>query len=213
MSQLKQLQHQVSELFNSTIEPTAIADLGIKLQLLQMLDEQDYSPSQVEAIWANMPYWAFLWSSGRALANYVLSNPHLVKNKVIADFGAGSGVVALSALKAGAKKAWVIDIDDRALMACDENARLNNLNVHGARSLDEIGVVDLILVGDVLYDPRNHNLASILFTPDKSVIWAESQAQTKLGQYMPTASIASETFPNIGGFDEHKQIHIYHHGL
>jgi predicted nicotinamide N-methyase len=213
MTSLKQLQDQVYRLFNSTIEPTRIDELDMCLQLLKVPNEQNFSPAQVDAIWSNMPYWAFAWSSGRALASYVQSNPNLVKDKVIADFGAGSGIVALAALKAGAKQAWVIDLDGGALIACNENAKLNNLSVQGVHSLDEIGAVDLILVGDVLYDPRNHGLAKLLFTQEKSVIWAESQAQTKLSQYGPVASIASETIPNIGGFDEHKQIHIYHHGL
>lgn len=213
MTNIDALKQQIKTLFNSEITQQLIADVELNLWLMEPPKDQDFSPAQIEAIWSNMPYWAFVWSSGRALANYVLANPHLVKNKVIADFGAGSGVVALAALKAGAKQAWVVDIDQAALWACQENATINNQNVLTAKSLDEIEAIDLILVGDVLYDPRNHGLASILFTQDTSVIWAESQAQTKLSQYGPVASLDSETVPNIGGFDEHKQIHIYHHGL
>ena len=213
MTPLNQLQDQIALLFNSSIEPTLLADLDIELQLLNIPADQAFSPAQVDAIWSNMPYWAFVWSSGRALANYVLANPELVKGKVIADFGAGSGVVALAALKAGAKQAWVIDIDDAALIACHENAKLNQQEIRAAHAIDEIESIDLLLVGDVLYDPRNHGLAKTLFSQDTPVIWAESQAQTKLSQYGPVASLASETLPNIGGFDEHKQIHIYHHGL
>ena len=213
MTPLNQLQDQIALLFNSSIEPTLLGDLDIELQLLNIPADQAFSPAQVDAIWSNMPYWAFVWSSGRALANYVLANPELVKGKVIADFGAGSGVVALAALKAGAKQAWVIDIDDAALIACHENAKLNQQEIRAAHAIDEIESIDLLLVGDVLYDPRNHGLAKTLFSQDTSVIWAESQAQTKLSQYGPVASLASETLPNIGGFDEHKQIHIYHHGL
>ena len=213
MTNIDALKQQIKTLFNSEITQQLIADVDLNLWLMEPPNDQDFSPAQIEAIWSNMPYWAFVWSSGRALANYVLANPHLVKNKVIADFGAGSGVVALAALKAGAKQAWVVDIDQAALWACQENAKINNQNVLTAKSLDEIEAIDLILVGDVLYDPRNHGLANILFTQYTSVIWAESQAQTKLSQYGPVASLDSETVPNIGGFDEHKQIHIYHHGL
>lgn len=213
MTPLKQLQDQIALLFNSSIQPTLLDDIGIELQLLNIPADQAFSPAQVDNIWSNMPYWAFVWSSGRALASYVLANPELVKGKTIADFGAGSGIVALAALKAGAKKAWVIDIDDAALMACDENAKLNQLEVQVAHALEEITAIDLLLVGDVLYDTRNHGLAKTLFSQNTPVIWAESQAQTKLSQYGPVATLTSETLPNIGGFDEHKQIHIYHHGL
>ena len=65
-----------------------------------------------EAIWSNMPYWAFAWSSGCALAQYVMDHPQHVKGKLVADFGAGSGLVAIAALKAGAKHAggtWLMD--------------------------------------------------------------------------------------------------------
>ncbi len=213
MSIQSQLNQQLADLFQSQLLETYLEDLDLRLLLLDPPAQQAFSPAQVEAIWSNMPYWAFVWSSGRALAQYLLRHPHLVQDKVIADFGAGSGVVALAALKAGAKQAWVVDIDDVALKACEENARINDMTLNGVKTLAALPEVDLILVGDVLYDPRNHGLAQDLFTRDKSVIWAESRAQTKLSQYGPVASLESETLPNLGGFDEHKQIHIYHHRI
>lgn len=211
MSVINKLNQQLVDLFQSQLCETALPDLDLKLWLLEPPETESFSPAQVEAIWSNMPYWAFVWSSGRALAQYLLDNPDLVKDKVIADFGAGSGVVALAALKAGAKQAWVVDIDNAAIDACEENARLNGLNVQGVNGLSDLPQVDLLLVGDVLYDTRNHELAAQLFTDNWAVIWAESRAQTRLSQYGPVASLDAETLPNLGGFDEHKQIHIYHH--
>lgn len=212
MNPIEQLNQQVADLFQSQISKVTIPDIQQTLWLMDTPKDQDFSPAQVEAIWSNMPYWAFVWSSGRALAKYILDHPELIQGKVVADFGAGSGVVALAALQAGAKHAIAVDIDSAALSACQENAKLNQQEVGIAQSLNEIDV-DLILVGDVLYDPRNHGLAEQLFNQNCSVIWAESRAQTKLSQYGPVASLESETLPNIGGFDEHKTIHIYHHDL
>lgn len=213
MSPFDELNQQIHRLFNGKLRATPVNELDLSLWLLQTIETQDFSPAQVDEIWSNMPYWAFAWSSGRALARYLIQNPELVKGKSIADFGAGSGIVALAALKAGAQSAVVVDIDPNALVACQENGLLNGFELQTAHSLDEITAIDIIVVGDVLYDPRNHGLAEVLFTQDKKVIWAESQAQTKLSQYGPVASMNSETLPNLGGFDEHKQIHIYHHGL
>jgi len=213
MKDLAALHEQVESLFQSKLLQTQVSDIQMTLWLLEAPQEQDFSLAQVEAIWSNMPYWAFIWSSGRALARYLLDNPELVKDKVIADFGAGSGVVALAALKAGAKRAIAIDIDQAALLASEENAKLNEMSLDVSTTLDGLEGVDIILVGDVLYDPRNHGLAEQLFHQETAVIWAESRAQTKLSEYGPVASIESETLPNIGGFDEHKTIHIYHHGL
>ncbi len=216
------LEEHISSLFFSSLKKTQIRELDINAYLLDPPENLNtFSPDQVEKIWANMPYWAFVWSSGRALARYILDNPELVRDKCIADFGAGSGIVALAALKAGAKSAVIIDIDPLAHMASKENALLNDVVLNLAFSLEEAQemaqkegrALDLIVVGDVLYDTRNHGLAKTLFSQKTAVIWAESQAQTKLSQYGPVAHYSAETLPNIGDFDEHKAIHIYHHGL
>lgn len=48
-------------------------------------------------------------------------------DKVVVDFGCGSGILALAALKLGAKKVIGIDIDPQALQATEENARRNGV--------------------------------------------------------------------------------------
>lgn len=205
------LEAQVQRLFSRPLELHTLADVDVSLYLLQAQEqEEQFSPEQVEAIWSDMPYWAFAWSSGCALAKYIIDNPELVKDKNIADFGAGSGLVAIAAMKAGAKSAFACDIDGQALLASMLNAGRNDVDVKVGKELPEEGI-DLLLVGDVLYDPRNHKLAEELFSQETPVIWAESSAQTKLGEYKPVADYAGETYPNVGGFDEHKEIFIYHH--
>jgi len=207
------LKQQIQGLFNSRLVQLDVPMLPLKLWLLDPNTHLDARASQsIEAIWSNMPYWAFVWSSGHGLAQHILSNPVLVKGKVVADFGAGSGVVALAALKAGAAKAIVVDNDPHALIACRHNAELNQLEVATAKSLEQAGNVDLLLVGDVLYDPQNHILAQTLFAQETPFIWAESQAQTKLADYQPVNRIQGDTLPNLGNFDEHRFIHIYQHG-
>lgn len=47
--------------------------------------------------------------------------------KTVVDFGCGSGILALAALKLGAKKVIGIDIDPQALQATEENARRNGV--------------------------------------------------------------------------------------
>lgn len=53
-----------------------------------------------------------------------------VKGKKVIDIGCGSGVLALSALKAGAKSAVGFDIEEEAVLHATENAKLNGLNAH-----------------------------------------------------------------------------------
>src|ERR1700722_8921266 len=56
------------------------------------------------------PYWAFAWPGGQALARYVLDHPAEIKGKRVLDFGAGCGIAAIAAAKAGAKTALADDI-------------------------------------------------------------------------------------------------------
>ncbi|WP_420934272.1 50S ribosomal protein L11 methyltransferase [Alteromonas sp. A081] len=48
-------------------------------------------------------------------------------DKTVVDFGCGSGILALAALKLGAKRVIGIDIDPQALQATKENARRNGV--------------------------------------------------------------------------------------
>jgi len=48
-------------------------------------------------------------------------------DKVVVDFGCGSGILSLAALKLGAKKVIGIDIDPQALQASQENAKRNGV--------------------------------------------------------------------------------------
>ena len=45
----------------------------------------------------------------------------------VLDFGCGSGILAIAALKLGARRAWCYDIDPQALLATAENARANGV--------------------------------------------------------------------------------------
>jgi predicted nicotinamide N-methyase len=49
-----------------------------------------------------LPFWAFAWAGAQALARYILDHPEQVAGRFVLDFGAGSGLVAISAAKAGA---------------------------------------------------------------------------------------------------------------
>jgi predicted nicotinamide N-methyase len=100
------------------------------------------------------PYWAFAWAGGQALARYLLDHPDLAAGKRVLDFGAGSGLVALAAARAGARHVLAADIDPFALAAIRRNARINSVNVE-TTDRDMIGAnetFDLILVGDMCYE-------------------------------------------------------------
>ena len=100
------------------------------------------------------PYWAFAWAGGQALARHVLDNPHLVAGKRVLDIGAGSGLVAIAAAKAGAASVLASDIDSFSCAAVRLNAAANQCAVAVTQE-DLIGTNrgwDVILVGDLFYE-------------------------------------------------------------
>lgn len=51
-----------------------------------------------------------------------------LKDKVVIDYGCGSGVLGVAALLLGAKKVLAVDIDPQAILATRQNAALNNVS-------------------------------------------------------------------------------------
>ena len=101
------------------------------------------------------PFWAFAWAGGQALARHVLDHPDLVRGKRVIDLAAGSGLVGLAALTAGASEVLAADIDHFALSAIGLNAALNGCEV-AVTGEDLLSrpppAADVILVGDLFYE-------------------------------------------------------------
>ena len=100
------------------------------------------------------PYWAFAWPGGQAMARYVLDNADNFAGKTVLDFGAGSGLVAIAAAKAGAVPVIASDIDPLALAVIELNAAANTVFIEPIAN-DLIGTNgrwDVILAGDMCYE-------------------------------------------------------------
>ena len=71
------------------------------------------------------------------------------------DYGCGSGVLALAALKLGALHVDAVDIDEQALLATQNNTRGNNI------------LMDRLTIGfpETLSTPADLLIANILLTP------------------------------------------------
>lgn len=48
-------------------------------------------------------------------------------NKTVIDYGCGSGILAIAAVKLGARRTWAVDIDPQALLATRQNAITNEV--------------------------------------------------------------------------------------
>lgn len=102
------------------------------------------------------PYWAYWWAGGLALARHVLDHPEEVAGRRVLDLGAGSGMVGIAAMRAGAARVTASEIDPRARVAIALNAALNHAviaNVVGDLTDGPVPDTDLLLAGDVFYDP------------------------------------------------------------
>ncbi|WP_115703947.1 50S ribosomal protein L11 methyltransferase [Legionella sainthelensi] len=78
-----------------------------------------------------------------------------LSNKSIIDYGCGSGILSLAALKLGAKEVHAVDIDPQALHATNNNALTNQLEEHRL----------LVSFPDALQHPVDLIMANILLAP------------------------------------------------
>lgn len=100
------------------------------------------------------PYWAHYWAGGLALAHYLLDDPETVAGCRVLDLGAGSGLVAIAAAKAGASQVLAAETDAYAVAALRLNLALNEVPadiLHADRLGGDPPDVDLVLVGDLFY--------------------------------------------------------------
>ncbi|WP_230656978.1 50S ribosomal protein L11 methyltransferase [Psychrobacter sp. I-STPA10] len=51
-----------------------------------------------------------------------------LKNKIVIDYGCGSGILGIAALLLGAKHVYAVDIDPQAVLATNQNAERNNVH-------------------------------------------------------------------------------------
>ena len=134
-------------------EPPLVPEIRLHLAtesdaLWQMSEEE------LAAIGLPAPFWAFAWAGGQALARYILDYPALARGKRVLDFGSGSGIVGLAALKAGAAHVLAADIDPFAAAAATLNATANEVCLTATTDdlIGQEGDWDMIFVGDMCYE-------------------------------------------------------------
>ena len=100
------------------------------------------------------PYWAFAWAGGQALARYLLDHPEAVAGRAVLDFGAGSGLVAIAAAKAGAASVTAAEIDHFAAAAIAANAALNDVAIEVVTTdlLGDKRFWKVVTAGDICYE-------------------------------------------------------------
>ncbi|GAA6152353.1 class I SAM-dependent methyltransferase [Pseudoteredinibacter isoporae] len=175
------------------------------------------SEETIAAVFEEPAYWSFCWASGQAMAAMILEQTDLVRDKVIVDFGTGSGIVAIAALMAGAKTVYASDLDEGALLSVQANAALNGFAdddrlviCRDCFSLANSESVDMVMAADVLYDWENKPLLEKFRQCFKKTLIADSRVRNfNEPGYEAIAVRRSVTFPDLGEFEEFKTVNFY----
>lgn len=142
------------------------------------------------------PYWAFCWGGGQALARYVLSHPEIVAGQTVIDFGAGSGVVAIAAARAGAARVIAVDTDAKSRHFAGLNAALNGVTIETSAVLPER--FDVLLASDVFYDLEATRLVrELLSTGRRAYISDAGRPGSYRPEQEPLEWVSARTFPDV----------------
>ena len=206
---LQQLE-QALRLPNVQLNPTTLTPENIQLHLLALEQVNlQLAPQEVAHFWQQLPYWAFAWAGGRALALFIAHYPHLVAGKRVLDFGCGSGIVGIAAAKAGAKEVWVADLDQNALLAAQQNAALNNVLLNNVEN-SQWPEVDMLLASDVLYDiSSSDDLQKLMLTIPEWLLAERRFVKPSFIQLQCLNQYITSTLPAIDDFDQDLSIEIY----
>lgn len=76
-----------------------------------------------------------------------------VSERIVVDYGCGSGILGIVAKKLGSKDVFCVDIDENALIATEYNAQRNGVDVNIQSANDEFKVSADVLVANILSAP------------------------------------------------------------
>lgn len=148
------------------------------------------------------PFWAFAWPGGLGLARFLLDHPEIVRDAVIADYGSGSGLVALAAARAGARRVFAIEPDPFARAAIELNAEANELplTLCPASAMAVPDAAAVVLAGDVFYDAAvaSASVASLRSATSHARVLIGDPGRSHLPSYLrPIASLEVPTLHDL----------------
>lgn len=190
-----------------------LPDTDLRLWLIDAANmDRAFSPEETRRILEDPPYWSFCWASGLVLARWLAERPQWVRGKRVLDFGAGSGVAAIAAAKAGAAEVVACDLDPLALAACRANAALNDVELRYSQDFfAEADRYDLIIVADVLYDRANLPLLDHFLSRGREALVADSRVRDFAHPlYRRLDLLDACTWPDLAEPAEFRQVSLYH---
>lgn len=208
------LQAALSDLLgDARLVAETLPGTDLKLWLIDAENmDRAFSPDETRRILEDPPYWSFCWASGLALARFLAEHPQWVEGKRVLDFGAGSGVAAIAAMKAGALEVVACDLDPVAIESCKANAQLNDVALgYSTDFFAEDDRFDLILVADVLYDRANLPLLDQFLSRGKQALVADSRVRDfQHPAYQRLGILEALTLPDLAEPWEFRKVSLYH---
>ncbi len=137
---------------------------------------------------------------------------NLTSGESVLDYGCGSGILAIAALKLGATSAIGVDIDPQSLKSTEENAQLNDLSIptYDPEELPDHQKYD-ILIANILANPLIElmpEFSSLLRPGGRIAVSGIMESQTELieekyGRFFSNISAKTEEgWALISGFIE-----------
>ena len=214
MEQLQQLEERLREtLPGAKLEISSIPNsFDIRLALINKNFPTGPLDQQTMRKVINSPaYWAFCWGSGVAAASWIKQNRAFFDGKTILDIGSGSGIAAIAASLAGAKLVFACDIDADARAATRYNAQLNGRKLNIIDDINSASKMpDVVLLSDVLYDNSNLSLLDHPLIAKSNPFIFDSRIKTLSAKgFEIFATRCSCTIPNLGEFDEFREVSIF----
>lgn len=185
----------------------------LKLWLIDAANmDRCFSPEETRLILEEPPYWCFCWASGLVLARWLAERSEWVRGKRVLDFGAGSGVAAIAAAKAGALEVVACDLDPLAIESCRANAELNGVELsYSTDFFAEADRFDLIIVADVLYDRANLPLLDHFLSRGREALVADSRVKDfQHPLYRRLGMLEACTWPDLAEPAEFRHVSLYH---
>jgi predicted nicotinamide N-methyase len=185
----------------------------LKLWLIDAANmDRCFSPEETRLILEEPPYWCFCWASGLVLARWLAERPEWVRGKRVLDFGAGSGVAAIAAAKAGALEVVACDLDPLAIESCRANAELNGVELsYSTDFFAEADRFDLLIVADVLYDRANLPLLDHFLSRGREALVADSRVKDfQHPLYRRLGMLEACTWPDLAEPAEFRHVSLYH---
>lgn len=167
-------------------------------------------PVTIDRLMSEPPYWSFCWASGQVLARYLLDHPQLVAGRTVVDVGPGSGVVAIAAAMAGARRVIACDLDPDARLASAVNAAENGVRLEPADNLAAaLADADLVTAADILYDRDNLALVARMRMA-APVLLADSRVRDlDPPGYAHIGTVTATTWPDLDESQEFNRVRLF----